>query len=153
MEMSKVKFIGNTPEFLSKVYELDHEASIKGNKVALLLWLVGLAITIMCCITVHIACIVLVLPIYFAIEYARIKVERAYVHKVLETDRQRYAVYSNLNYLMDLDYKAQLILENNRFVVSSPKIGRWYFKEIEVHNDNKLNGECEIDFTTMKCYT
>lgn len=159
MERSKVKYINNDAVFMEHVHSIKDRRQKEINKrlvVSYLIMLVVLfavyqvfrpldtTIIIVGLVVAHIAFVL-------GIRHLSFKFGEYYVHTLLNTDEQKYAVYINLESLYERDKNLIIDISDGRFVARGFKTGSWYFKEITVNDNKEHKDYLEIDWKNMVC--
>lgn len=159
MEQSKVKFIHNDASFMEQVHKIKERRQKEINKRLvisyLILWVILVAVyhifrplsTTVMAVGLVVAHIAFILDI----RHLSFKFGEYYIHTLLDTDEQRYAVYINLESLYERDKNLIIDISDGRFVARSFKTGSWYFKEITVNDNKEHKDYLEIDWKNMEC--
>lgn len=158
MERSKVKYINNDAVFMEHVHSIKDRRQKEISKGLIILYIICMCIilavniilkssvfvTILCFITETIAHII-------CLDKNSFIIGENYMHRLLDTDDQNYAVYINLESLYERDKNLIIDISNDRFVARGFKVGSWYFKEIAVKDNKEHKDYLEIDWKNMEC--
>lgn len=158
MEQSKVRYVNNDAAFMEQVHKIKDRRQKEINKQLIMIFILVMCIIVavnivvkssvfvlfMCLVTEAIAFIVQMNAMCFDIG-------ENYIHKLLNTDDQRYAVYINLESLYERDKNLIIDISDDRFVARGFKTGSWYFKEITVNDNKEHRDYLEIDWKNMRC--
>lgn len=159
MEQSKVRYVNNTDAFMQRVHEIKDRRQKEINKRLIVSYLIMLVILVavyhifrpLSTTVMAVGLVVAHIAFVLDIGHLKFKFGEHYIHTLLDTDEQRYAVYINLESLYERDKNLIIDISDGRFVARGFKTGSWYFKEIAVNDNKEHKDYLEIDWKNMVC--
>lgn len=151
MDQSKVKFIHNDASFMEQVHKIKERRQKEINKRLVILVAVYHVFRPLSTLMIIVGLVVAHIAFVLDIGHLSFKFGEYYIHTLLDTDEQRYAVYINLESLYERDKNLIIDISDGRFVARGFKTGSWYFKEITVNDNKEHKDYLEIDWKNMVC--